>query len=97
MSKAVRLLHVLPSFGAGGMELRMASLMNRLGPFAQHTILPLDGNSRASQNLDRSVSVSFLRSPPRRRSLTNALVLGRLIVSVDPDLEIGRASGRERG
>lgn len=64
----------------------MVSLMNRLGPFAQHTILPLDGNSRASQNLDRSVSVSFLRSPPRRRSLTNALALKRLIVSVDPDL-----------
>ena len=43
----MRLLHVLPTFGIGGTELRVASLINGLGPDLSHFILPLNGATAA--------------------------------------------------
>lgn len=40
---APHLLHVLPSFGIGGIQVRLAQVISVLGPRYRHTIVPLDG------------------------------------------------------
>ncbi len=51
------LLHVLPSFALGGVQVRLARLIGALGHRYRHTVLALDGNLAASAILDPAVDV----------------------------------------
>lgn len=41
--EGLHLLHVFPTFAAGGTQLRMAGIVNGLGSNVRHTVVALDG------------------------------------------------------
>ena len=86
MTVRARLLHVFPTFGPGGTELRMASIISGLGETFAHTIVPLNGQRGAADRITRSIAVDFLHAPAGRGDLLYPLKLRRLISSVQPDL-----------
>jgi len=71
------LLHVFPSFGIGGVPLRMCRVINYLGRRFRHTIIALDGKPVTSvsdlmraldaDKIDRTVSIDFLRRSEQLR------------------------------
>ena len=85
MKSRARLLHVFPTFGPGGMELRMASIINGLGDAFAHAIVALNGQQGAAERLDRRVAVEFLQAPPGRGGLLYPLALRRIVLSARPD------------
>src|SRR5215468_1073502 len=48
------LIHVLPSFGIGGQQIRLAQLVNRLRGRYRHTIVPLDGTTTARALVEKT-------------------------------------------
>ena len=86
MAPRASLLHVFPTFGPGGTELRMASIINGLGDAFTHTIVALNGKQGASERLDPSVAVRFMQAPPGRGGVLYPLALRRVILSTRPDL-----------
>ncbi len=76
-------LHVFPSFGIGGVPLRMVRIINHLGKRFRHTIIALDNNFDAAGGVsgDLDVAVLPVRNVKRgvMRNLANsALALRRL-------------------
>ena len=45
-------LHVFPSFGVGGVPLRMVRIINHFGKRFRHTVIALDNNFAAAAGLD---------------------------------------------
>ena len=86
MKRPARLLHIFPTFGPGGTELRMASILNGLGEAFTHTIVPLNGQQGAAERLDPNVAVEFLRAPAGRGGLLYPMALRRIVLSARPDL-----------
>jgi glycosyltransferase involved in cell wall biosynthesis len=66
-------LHVFPSFGIGGVPLRMVRVINHFGPRLRHTVAALDGNFEAAQSLAGDLDVALLPIVRSRRG-----VVGRL-------------------
>ena len=60
-------LHVFPSFGIGGVPLRMVRIINHLGKQFRHTIIALDNNFEAAAGIagDLDVTVSPVRGDKR--------------------------------
>lgn len=56
-------LHVLPSFGLGGREIRAVELINLQGPGVRHTIVSLDGCFDAMPRIDGRIDVRSVPSP----------------------------------
>jgi glycosyltransferase involved in cell wall biosynthesis len=82
-----RLLHVFPSFGQGGVPLRMCEMMNRLGPRFRHTVVALDGVDDARRGLRASTRVDFLSLRfEKRRSLATLLAFAGALRRLRPDL-----------
>jgi glycosyltransferase involved in cell wall biosynthesis len=78
----MHILHVFPSFGIGGVPLRMARVINHFGTRLRHTIIALDRDFGAAGslagNLDlRPLEVESVRSVVRS-VLTGAATLRRL-------------------
>src|SRR5271166_1438970 len=76
-------LHVFPSFGIGGVPLRMVRIINHLGKRFRHTVVALDNNFDAAAGITGDLDVALV--PVRgvsRRMLRNlfggALALRRL-------------------
>ena len=82
----MRLLHVLPTFGIGGTELRVASLINGLGPDLSHFILPLNGATAAYAMLTHPKQAEIVPPPNRNGSLNYFLGLRRVLKSLSPEL-----------
>ena len=55
------LLHVYPSFAAGGAQMRFAAIANHFGRRWRHAIVALDGNITCRERLDPTLEVSFPR------------------------------------
>ena len=70
-------LHVFPSFGIGGVPLRMVRIINHLGKRFRHTIIALDNNFDAAIGLSGDLNVKLM--PVRA---TNRGVLQNLAASV---------------
>lgn len=51
------ILHIFPSFGFGGSQLRLAAVMKGLGPRFRHTIIAVDGSYRAAGILPPGIDV----------------------------------------
>jgi hypothetical protein len=62
MAAKKHLLHVFPSFGAGGVPIRIAAIANRLGDRCRHTFVTLDGHAEAAERLDPDIE-HVLRTP----------------------------------
>lgn len=81
------LLHVFASFGAGGVPIRIANIVNALGGRYRHTIFALDGNMDAASRLDPALGVA-VEDPgiDKARPLSALLKIRRVIAARKPDL-----------
>lgn len=81
------LLHVFPSFGIGGVPLRMMRVINHFGDRLRHSVIALDGDFAAADNLVPGPDVALLAPGERRRGLARRL-LGNaaLLRRLRPDL-----------
>ena len=87
--KQRHLLHVMPSFEVGGIQVRLARAINRLGARYRHTLIAIDGRDSALTLLDRERRIDFQMAP--RPTLLDPLALrssGRAIRAAAPDLLI---------
>ena len=83
----VRLLHVFPSFGQGGVPLRICDLANRLGERYRHSFLALDGDLAARARLAPSLGARCRALPLSRYGLWATMkAYRRLFRDERPDL-----------
>ena len=78
-------LHVFPSFGIGGVPLRMVRVINHVGKRLRHTVIALDNNFEAAEGLAADCELM----PPRNRNVGSlqAIARGRMTLHrVRPDL-----------
>lgn len=81
------LLHVFPSFGIGGVPLRIVTIINHLGHSFRHTIVALDGNSDAREQIDAQVDAAMLPVAADKARPLQALVAYRKALAHEaPDL-----------
>lgn len=82
-----RFLHVFPSFGVGGVELRMASILNHFGGRrADHPIVALDGRCDAGARLSPDAGVCFVDPPEAKAGLAGRLAaIRRFLRAQRPD------------
>jgi glycosyltransferase involved in cell wall biosynthesis len=76
-------LHVFPSFGIGGVPLRMVRIINHLGKRFRHTIIALDNNFEAAAGISGDLDVAVLPVRGVKRGIlcnlaNSALALRRL-------------------
>ena len=83
---APALLHVLPSFAVGGVQVRLARVINALGDRYRHRILALDGNRGAAALIDPALEASVDTISRTRQSLpATLLAIRRRIAATRPD------------
>jgi glycosyltransferase involved in cell wall biosynthesis len=80
------LLHVFPTFVAGGAQVRTVRLMDALGGAYRHAVLALDGRTEARELVPREVALEVLPALPRAGSLATARRLRRLLGERRPHL-----------
>ena len=81
--EAPHLVHVFPTFETGGMELRVASLINAMGAKFRHTILPLKPPTTAASAIAPEIALRLC--PPGTKPM-GPLALRRLLRRLEPDL-----------
>ena len=82
-------LHVFPSFGIGGIPLRMVRVINHFGVALRHTVVALDDDFAAAQHLAANLDVCLLARGRARRGLLAALLDGSAVLRrLRPDLLI---------
>lgn len=87
MSRKQRILHVFPSFAAGGAQMRMAALANHFGARLAHTIIALDHDTTCRDRLDPALDVAFPAAPAMRQPLPQRLLtIAATIRTHQPDL-----------
>ena len=79
-------MHVFPTFASGGMQLRMASIMNGLGRNVRHTIVALDGRLQAAATIQPGIPFRTVPAPSGKGGLLYPLALRRLVKAAAPDL-----------
>jgi glycosyltransferase involved in cell wall biosynthesis len=82
----LRLLHVFPSFGIGGAQVRFASLAAGFGPGVSHSVLALSGNYRAAEIVAERAAVRYLTPPPSRRLPGRLLGYALILAELRPDV-----------
>ncbi len=88
-SRRQHLLHVFPSFGIGGLPLRMARVINHFGPRLRHTIVALDENFAAAQSFAGDLDLALLPLGERRSGIFRTICTGiSLLRRLRPDLLI---------
>ena len=92
----LHVLHVFPSFGVGGVPLRMVRVINHFGKRFRHTVIALDNNFEAARGF--SGDLDLVLSPARdlRRGtlhavFDSALALWRLRGSMKSDSRRGQS------
>src|SRR5688572_3959426 len=81
----MKLLHVVPSFGLGGMEKVICAFIKHTVHFYQHNILALDNNIQAGRWLqDEKVEFLDFAKPVQRRKFF--LALAGVLRQVQPDI-----------
>ncbi len=79
----VHILHVVPTLRAGGLELALAGLVNRLGDM-KHSIICMRGEADISEQFNRDVQIHCIRS--KSNELKLPFRLARLIKRIKPDV-----------
>jgi sugar transferase (PEP-CTERM/EpsH1 system associated) len=88
----MKLLHVVPSFGLGGMEKVICAVIKHTTPAYHHSILALDNNTQAGRWLhDEKVQFLDFAKPAQRRRFF--LALAGVLRTVRPDLLMTYAWG----
>jgi glycosyltransferase involved in cell wall biosynthesis len=87
MSRKQRILHVFPSFAAGGAQMRMAALANHFGARFTHTIIALDNVTGCRDRLEPALDVVFPAAPSVGQPLPQRLrTIAAAIRAHQPDL-----------
>ncbi len=79
-------LHVLPGFGVGGIQVRLARIVNALGRCFRHTILSLDGDISCRERIDPALDVVVESLAMRGRIVARLDACARRIRRAAPDL-----------
>src|SRR2546428_2880854 len=80
-------LHVFPSFGIGGVLLRMVRIINHLGKRFRHTVVALDNNFDAAAGFTGDLDVTLVPVRGVSRRMLHNLVGGALALRrLRPDL-----------
>jgi glycosyltransferase involved in cell wall biosynthesis len=66
-------LHVFPSFGIGGVPLRMVRVINHLGKRFRHTVIALDNNFDAAVGVSGDLNVTLLPAGAVKRGMLSNL------------------------
>lgn len=86
-SEAPHLLHIFPSYGHGGVPIRIATVINHFGHRYRHTIFALDGNDAARSRLDPSLGVLVMDPAiDKRRPLASLFRIKSVLAQQSPDL-----------
>jgi L-malate glycosyltransferase len=67
-------VHVFPSFGVGGVPLRMARVINHFGARLRHTVISLDDNLEAAQSFVGDLDVRLMAAGRERRGLVRTVL-----------------------
>ena len=85
--RAPHLLHVFPSFGIGGVPLRIVTVINHLGSAFRHTIVALDANCAAGDQVDAHVDAALLPvAADKTRPLQALATYRKALAGTAPDL-----------
>ena len=80
-------LHVFPSFGIGGVPLRMVRIINHLGKQFRHTVIALDNNFEAAKGVAGDLDLAVLPVRGVQRNILRNLAGGALMLCrLRPDL-----------
>jgi L-malate glycosyltransferase len=80
-------LHVFPSFGIGGVPLRMVRIINNLGKQFRHTVVALDNNFDAAAGIAGELDVAVLPNRGVKRGMLHNLAHSALeLRRLQPDL-----------
>lgn len=81
------MLHVFPSFGAGGVPIRITAVMNHFGDRCRHTVIALDGNADAADRINAEIDVRILHPEISKKHPVRTLsaIAGHLR-KLDPDV-----------
>jgi L-malate glycosyltransferase len=80
------LCHVLPSFGVGGVELRLTQFINRYPDRYRHTIVALDGNTSCGVRISPTANAALMSGVAGKGSLHYPLGLARQLHLIGPDM-----------
>ena len=81
------LLHIFPSFGIGGVPLRMVRIINHFGKRFRHTVIALDNNFAAAEGIAGSIEVKLLPRQCPKRGVLRAIAGSLLeLRRLQPDL-----------
>src|SRR6266481_5839575 len=82
-------LHIFPSFGIGGVPLRMVRVINHFGKHFHHTVIALDNDYAAADGLAGNVDVVLSSTQQQKRGTIRSVLGGILALrSMRPDLLI---------
>jgi len=80
-------LHAFPSFNPGGVPIRIANILNHIGPTPRHTVVAMDGGFGAKSRFNPGIKVKFREVTTRGQSLFRALAhLRQVLREEKPDL-----------
>src|SRR5215469_8801014 len=79
-------MHVLPGFGIGGIQVRLVRIVNALGPRFRHTILSLNGDVSCRERIDPTVDVTVEQAVPHGNLVTRLKTNADRIRATAPDL-----------
>jgi len=80
-------LHIFPSFGIGGVPLRMVRVINHFGRDFHHTVIALDNNYAAADGFSGDVDVVLSSTQQLKRGTIRSVIGGALALrSMRPDL-----------
>ena len=84
-----RLLHIFPSFSAGGAQARFVTLANAFGGDFSHQIIALDGDTSYADRFQSDVDVKFLKPVlPKGTSWGKICGIREVLKQQNPDLLI---------
>src|SRR5579863_10047 len=67
-------LHVFPSFGIGGVPLRMARIITDLGSEFRHHVIALDGVADARTSIGQGICCAVAEIPPTHQNLLSRML-----------------------
>ncbi|MBI5164917.1 MAG: glycosyltransferase [Magnetospirillum sp.] len=82
------LLHVFPTFGVGGAQMRFARLANHFGRLYRHRVVSLDGSTACAAPHEPGLEDEVLTPPRRRGTLASLPPIRRLLDALAPDLMV---------
>lgn len=81
------LLHIFPTFGVGGVQVRISTILNHLGRRYRHTIAALDGDTSCRNRLDDRLEAALIcPRNVRTRPLSAFGEIRRVLAAERPDL-----------